>query len=80
MFLLICILFYRDSFSLSTAQTDFIKETEVQIYKLLDETPPSGKKFSKTVRHMLQREELWNNWKNDGCKGIFHLIVICKDC
>lgn len=35
---------------------------------MLEETPPHGKKFAKTVRHMLQREELWNNWKNDGCK------------
>jgi THO complex subunit 1 len=35
---------------------------------LLDETPPNGKKFSKSVQHMLAREELWNSWKNDGCK------------
>lgn len=41
----------------------------MEVYRLLEETPPNGKKFSETVRHMLKREELWNNWKNDGCKG-----------
>lgn len=61
--------FKSDAFSLSTAQSDFIRDTELQIYKLLDETPPGGKRFTKTVQHMLQREELWNNWKNEGCKG-----------
>lgn len=61
--------FLSETFSLSSSQTDFIRDTELHIYKLLDETPPNGKRFSKTVRHMLQREELWNNWKNEGCKG-----------
>ncbi|KAG4080645.1 hypothetical protein HA402_013175 [Bradysia odoriphaga] len=60
--------FKAETFSLNASQSEFIKETEVQIYKLLEETPPCGKKFAKTVRHMLQREELWNTWKNDGCK------------
>lgn len=61
--------FKSETFSLSSTQSDFIRDTEVQIYKLLDETPPGGKRFTKTVQHMLQREELWNNWKNEGCKG-----------
>lgn len=63
------ILICSDSHTLVTAQLDYIRETESDVYKLLEETPPNGKKFSKTVRHMLKREELWNNWKNDGCKG-----------
>lgn len=63
------IIIYSDSHTLTTAQLDYIRETEGDVYKLLEETPPNGKKFSKTVRHMLKREELWNNWKNDGCKG-----------
>lgn len=54
---------------LSTSQNEFVKETEVKVYKLLEETPPNGKAFAQTVRHMLKREELWNNWKNEGCKG-----------
>lgn len=60
--------FKADTYSLNTAQTDWVKETEQQIYKLLAETPPNGKKFAETVRHMLSREEIWNAWKNDGCK------------
>lgn len=35
---------------------------------MLEETPPYGRRFARTVQHMLQREEMWNNWKNDGCK------------
>ncbi|CAD7084410.1 unnamed protein product [Hermetia illucens] len=60
--------FKAESFNLTSSQTEYIKETEAKVYKLIEETPPEGKKFAKTVQHMLQREELWNNWKNDGCK------------
>lgn len=42
----------------------------MKVHRLLEETPPNGKKFSQTVRHMIKREDLWNSWKNDGCKGI----------
>lgn len=60
--------FKSDSYSLNQAQSDWIKETETLVLRLLEETPPDGKKFCKSVQHMLQREELWNNWKNEGCK------------
>ncbi|XP_055696133.1 THO complex subunit 1 isoform X2 [Lutzomyia longipalpis] len=60
--------FKMDVYTLTVAQVDWIKETETLVYKLLDETPPNGQKFSKSVQHMLQREEMWNNWKNEGCK------------
>lgn len=59
----------RDSQVLTASQNEFVKETEVKVYRLLEETPPNGKAFAQTVRHMLKREELWNNWKNEGCKG-----------
>lgn len=38
------------------------------MYQLIEETPPNGKRFARTVKHMLSREEMWNNWKNEGCK------------
>lgn len=57
-----------ETFSLTAAQSDYIRDTDVTIYRLLDETPPNGQKFAATVRHMLDREQMWNNWKNDGCK------------
>lgn len=53
---------------MNPAQTEFIKETETKVYQLLEETPPNGKRFARTVKHMLTREEMWNNWKNEGCK------------
>lgn len=62
--------FKSDNDQLSSAQTEWVKETETTIYKLLAETPPNGKEFGDTVKHILRREEMWNNWKNDGCKEI----------
>lgn len=60
--------FKAESLALTTTQSDWIKETEATVFQLLEETPPAGKRFCASVRHILQREELWNNWKNDGCK------------
>ncbi|KAH8310254.1 hypothetical protein KR044_000228, partial [Drosophila immigrans] len=67
-YLQVSVKFKIDSYTLTTAQSDFIKETEQRVYKLLEETPPYGRRFARTVQHMLHREEMWNNWKNDGCK------------
>lgn len=39
-----------------------------QVYTLLSETPPKGAMFAKCIKHILAREEHWNNWKNDGCQ------------
>lgn len=33
----------------------------------MKETPPSGSKFNSNVKHVLEREEIWNKWKNEGC-------------
>ncbi|KAH8409875.1 hypothetical protein KR222_011855, partial [Zaprionus bogoriensis] len=67
-YLQVSVKFKIDTYTLTSAQSDFIKETEQRVYKLLEETPPFGRRFARTVQHMLQREEMWNNWKNDGCK------------
>ncbi|EDV91583.1 THO complex subunit 1 [Drosophila grimshawi] len=67
-YLQVSVKFKIDTYTLTSAQSDFIKETEQRVYKLLEETPPYGRRFARTVLHMLQREEMWNNWKNDGCK------------
>uniref|UniRef100_A0A1I8PR36 Death domain-containing protein n=1 Tax=Stomoxys calcitrans TaxID=35570 RepID=A0A1I8PR36_STOCA len=67
-YLQLTVKFKAESNTLTQAQSDFIKETEAKVYLLLEETPPNGKRYSRTVKHMLQREEMWNNWKNDGCK------------
>ncbi|XP_017103664.2 THO complex subunit 1 [Drosophila bipectinata] len=67
-YLQVTVKFKNDSYTLTTDQTDFIKDTETRVYKLLEETPPYGRRFARTVSHMLQREEMWNNWKNEGCK------------
>lgn len=60
--------FKADNHCLTQVQVDWLKETETTVYKLIEESPPNGRKFAESVRHMLTREELWNNWKNEGCK------------
>lgn len=59
--------FKSESFELKPNQMEWVKQTTQEVYSLLRETPPDGANFAKTVQHILQREEHWNNWKNDGC-------------
>ena len=58
----------RDSQKLSDEQKNWVINATEQVYKLLEDTPPNGKAFAQAIRHILKREELWNNWKNEGCK------------
>merc|ERR1719427_784732 len=59
--------FKTDSQTLESSQTKWIEETKLKIFKLMSETPPNGAEFSKSVKHILHREEHWNKWKNEGC-------------
>ncbi|XP_073947578.1 THO complex 1-like protein Hpr1 [Choristoneura fumiferana] len=59
--------FKMETQELKSDQTEWVKETTSLIYRLLGETPPSGKQFAECVKHILKREEHWNTWKNDGC-------------
>ncbi|XP_068156737.1 THO complex subunit 1 [Drosophila tropicalis] len=67
-YLQVSVKFKMESYILTPAQAEFINETEPRVFKLLEETPPYGRRFARTVQHMLIREEMWNNWKNEGCK------------
>lgn len=69
-YLLATVKFKSDKDQLSTAQQEWLTETEATVYKLLKETPPNGKDFVETIKHLLKREEMWNTWKNDSCKEI----------
>ncbi|KAG0719412.1 THO complex subunit 1 [Chionoecetes opilio] len=53
--------------TLTEDQLAWVRKTEKLVYTLLEETPPDGPKFVSTVRHILKREDMWSNWKNDGC-------------
>merc|ERR1719427_325275 len=59
--------FKTDAQTLESSQSKWIEETKGKIFKLLSETPPNGSEFSKSVKHILHREEHWNKWKNEGC-------------
>ncbi|CAL1536026.1 unnamed protein product [Lymnaea stagnalis] len=53
--------------SLTDEQSEWIKESQEKVSKLLCETPPHGEQFCNSVKHILEREEHWNNWKNESC-------------
>ena len=61
--------FKSDSEVLSDEQSRWIKSNRERVFSLMAETPPDGQNFSDSVKHMLQREEQWIGWKNDGCKA-----------
>ncbi|CAO2593201.1 THO complex subunit 1 [Lemmus lemmus] len=48
-------------------QSLWIEDTTKSVYQLLSENPPDGERFSKMVEHILNTEENWNSWKNEGC-------------
>lgn len=46
-----------------------------KVYVLLKETPPDGENFAQIVNNILEREEYWNVWKNDGCPGKYSISL-----
>lgn len=69
-YLVATVRFKTDKDQLNSAQQTWLQETEATVYRLLSETPPNGKEFVETIKHILKREEMWNSWKNDSCKEI----------
>ncbi|XP_014836403.1 PREDICTED: THO complex subunit 1 isoform X1 [Poecilia mexicana] len=59
--------FKSSSCVLNDDQSAWIEETTKLVYQLLRETPPEGEKFATMVEHILNTEENWNSWKNEGC-------------
>lgn len=55
--------------SLMKEQLNWVKETKTKVYKLLKETPPNGEQFCLYCQKLLQREEIWMEWKNDSCSA-----------
>ena len=71
--------FKLDTYELKPEQNDWVKEQVALVYNLLAETPANSAKFSEAVKHVLTREELWNNWKNEGRYLMEALIsMICR--
>ncbi|KAM8967565.1 THO complex subunit 1 isoform 2-T2 [Pelodytes ibericus] len=59
--------FKSSNYVLLDEQSLWIEDTTKAVYQLLSETPPIGDKFSKMMEHILNTEENWNSWKNEGC-------------
>ncbi|KAE9542746.1 hypothetical protein AGLY_002657 [Aphis glycines] len=62
--------FKLDTFKIKPEQQEWIKNSITTIYELINNTPPDGVRFSEVVKNILQREEQWNKWKNDGCPEV----------
>ncbi|KAM8849660.1 THO complex subunit 1 [Spinachia spinachia] len=54
---------------LNDDQTTWIEDTTKLVFQLLKEIPPDGDKFATMVEHILNTEENWNGWKNEGCSS-----------
>ena len=52
---------------LNEEQNNWIIETKKKVNQLIEETPPNGEEVRKVLEHLFEREDYWNNWKNDGC-------------
>ncbi|XP_030631231.1 THO complex subunit 1 [Chanos chanos] len=59
--------FKSSSCVLNDDQSLWMEDTAKLVYQLLKETPPDGDKFAAMVEHILNTEENWNSWKNEGC-------------
>eukprot|EP00076_Gallus_gallus_P037531 XP_025003069.1 THO complex subunit 1 isoform X1 [Gallus gallus] len=57
--------FKSSNYVLTDEQSLWIEDTTKAVYQLLSENPPDGERFSKM--HILNTEENWNSWKNEGC-------------
>ena len=51
-------------------QTAWVLDTKSRVFSLLSETPPNGEEFCEYVSKLMKREELWIDWKNEGCPPI----------
>ncbi|OTF82433.1 THO complex subunit 1-like protein [Euroglyphus maynei] len=59
-----------DNGSLNEEQLAWINNIRIKVHQLIEETPPNGKEVRKVIQHLLNREEFWNNWKNEGCSEL----------
>ncbi|XP_039610651.1 THO complex subunit 1 isoform X2 [Polypterus senegalus] len=59
--------FKSSSCVLTDEQSLWMEDTTKLVYQLLKEIPPDGDKFAAVVEHILNTEENWNAWKNEGC-------------
>nr|CAG4638322.1 EOG090X0324 [Cyclestheria hislopi] len=68
--------FKQETQKLAEEQALWVSEATDRVYRLLEDTPPDGVAFAKAVHHILKREELWSNWKNEGCPEFRPLVAV----
>ena len=53
---------------------EWVKLKEKEVFALLNETPPNGQKYTKFIKHLIERENFWVKWKNEGEDYIFKVL------
>ena len=59
--------FKSDSHVLTSDQKNVIQELTIKVLDLISHTPPDGPFMKTVIKQIMNREENWSNWKNDGC-------------
>lgn len=59
--------FKNESQVLAEEQAKWVTDAQRRVEELIDETHPDGPAFRSSVNGILQREQRWNEWKNEGC-------------
>ena len=59
--------FKSESQVLTSEQTEIIQELTNKVLDLIAHTPPDGPFMRTIIKQIMEREENWSNWKNDGC-------------
>ncbi|CAD5121591.1 DgyrCDS10089 [Dimorphilus gyrociliatus] len=60
---------FKSKDTLMDSQMNSIRDNTKKVYQLLRETPPDGEAFASTIKHLIEREHLWNEWKNGNCQS-----------
>lgn len=59
--------FKSESHVLTNEQKEAIQELTAKVYDQISNTPPDGSYMRVVIKQIMEREENWSNWKNDGC-------------
>lgn len=70
--------FKSDSQVLSNDKKAIIQELRAKVLDLISHTPPDGLFMKEVIGQIIDREENWSNWKNEGCIEVKPNLVEIK--
>lgn len=71
--------FKKDSYKLNEKNMAYITKTDARLYQLINESSPSGSNFVSVIKHIMQREVNWVEWKNEKCPSkVFERPIVAS--